>query len=140
MNKTPQELYQEREKRVLDAIALKKPDRVPIFSRFSFFSPKYAGMTIEEVMYDPEKLWKAFWKTMIEFEPDMDRNPFALLFIGPILEALDYRQLKWPGHGVSSNVSYQFVEGEYMKADEYDAGIFIFYDDADSGNFDHSFR
>jgi hypothetical protein len=33
MEKTPQELYQEREKRLLDVIALKKPDRVPIVFR-----------------------------------------------------------------------------------------------------------
>ena len=120
MNKTPEELYQEREKRVLDAIALKKPDRVPILPLFSFFVAKYAGMTIEEVMYDPEKLWKAQWKTMTELEPDMDNNPYGLRLLGPILETLDFKQLLWPGHGMTSNHTYQFVEGEYMKADEYD--------------------
>ncbi|MCX8022305.1 MAG: hypothetical protein N2745_05980 [Syntrophorhabdaceae bacterium] len=120
MAKSPEELYREREKRVLDAIALKKPDRVPVFTKFGFFAAKYSNMTMEEVMYDPEKLWKCHWKTMIEFEPDMDRNPFALMYLGPLLEALDYKQLKWPGHGLGPNVSYQFVEGEYMKADEYD--------------------
>ena len=121
MNKTPQELYQEREKRLVDAIALKKPDRVPIVGKFGFFSARYSGMTYEEVMYDPEKLWQAHWKTMTEFAPDIDRNPFGLTFIGPILETLDFQQLKWPGHGVPANISYQFLEGEYMKADEYDA-------------------
>jgi uroporphyrinogen-III decarboxylase len=120
MSKTPQEFYQEREKRVMDAIALKKPDRVPILAHFSFFPAKYSGMTIEEVMYDPEKLWKAQWKVMTEFQPDMDNNPFGLRFLGPILETLDFKQLKWPGHGVGPNFSYQFVEGEYMTADEYD--------------------
>lgn len=120
MAPTPQEQYKEREKRVLDAIALKKPDRVPIMPQFSFFSAKYSGFTPEEVMYDPEKLWKAQWRTLTEFEPDMDNSPFGLRFLGPLLETLDFRQLKWPGHGLSSNVSYQFVEGEYMKAEEYD--------------------
>ncbi len=37
MGLTPEELYKEREKRVLDAIALKKPDRIPIMPHFSFF-------------------------------------------------------------------------------------------------------
>jgi hypothetical protein len=32
MEKTNHELYKEREKRVSDAIALRKPDRVPIVS------------------------------------------------------------------------------------------------------------
>jgi uroporphyrinogen-III decarboxylase len=120
VGKTPEELYKEREHRVLDTIALRKPDRVPILAHFSFFPAKYSGFTPEEVMYDPEKLWKAQWKTMTEFEPDMDNNPFGLRFLGPLLETLDFKQLKWPGHGVGPEFSYQFVEGEYMKADEYD--------------------
>jgi uroporphyrinogen-III decarboxylase len=122
--KTPEELYAEREKRVLDAIALKKPDRVPIMVMFGFFPARYLGMTVEDVMYDPEKLWKAQWKTMVEFQQDMEQNPFGLRFLGPILETLDFRQLKWSGHGVGPDYSYQFVEGEYMKADEYDHFLF----------------
>ena len=115
------ELFRQREKRVNDAIALRVPDRVPILVFFSFFPPRYSGMTVQEVMYDPEKMWQAQWKTLMEFEPDMDQNPYGLRFLGPLLEALDFKQLKWPGHGVDPNLTYQFVEGEYMKADEYDA-------------------
>lgn len=118
--KKPEELYREREKRVLDAQALKKPDRVPIMVMFGFFPAKYMGMTIGDLMYDPDKVWDAQWKVMIDFEQDMEQNPYPLRFTGPLLEALDCKQLKWPGHGVDRDVSYQFVEGEYMKADEYD--------------------
>ncbi|MBN2241118.1 MAG: uroporphyrinogen decarboxylase, partial [Acidobacteria bacterium] len=40
---------------------------------------------------------------------------------GRILDALDVKIMKWPGHGVGKDVSMQqIVEGEYMKADEYD--------------------
>jgi hypothetical protein len=59
-------------------------------------------------------------RAILEFEPDMDQSPFATRFLGPILEALDFRQLKWPGHGMVANHTYQFVEGEYMAAEEYD--------------------
>jgi uroporphyrinogen-III decarboxylase len=120
MNKTPEELYKEREQRVLDAIALRKPDRVPMLFMVGFYPALRAGMTPEEVMYDPEKMMSAFWQTLIELEPDMDQNPYGVRFLGPLLDALDFKQLKWPGHGVAANVSYQFVEGEYMKAEEYD--------------------
>ncbi len=120
MGKTSEELYREREKRVNDAIALGVPDRVPIMVLFGFFPAKYSGMTVEEVMYDPEKLGEAQLKTILEFKPDMDQNPYAIRFLGPILEVLDFKQLKWPGHGVPANLTYQFVEGEYMKAEEYD--------------------
>jgi uroporphyrinogen-III decarboxylase len=118
--KTSQELYQEREKRVLDAMALKKPDRIPIMVMFGFFPARYIGVTLQELMYDPDKVWDAQWKVMTEFQQDMEQNPYPLRFTGPLLESLDCKQLKWPGHGVAPNVSYQFVEGEYMTADEYD--------------------
>ena len=50
----------------------------------------------------------------------MDQAPFANRFLGPVLEALDFKQLKWPGHGLAADTTYQFVEGEYMTAEEYD--------------------
>ena len=114
------ELYRQREKRVQDAIALRVPDRVPVLVLFAFFPARYCGMTIQELMYDPEKLFQAQWKTMVDFEPDMDNNPFGLRYLGPILETLDFKPLKWPGHGLASDHTYQYVEGDYMKVEEYD--------------------
>ena len=120
MKEDARELYVQREKRVNDAIALRVPDRVPILVLFGFFPVKYAGMTIQEAMYDPDKLFDAQVKTLLEFQPDMDSGPFAIRFLGPVLEALDFKQLIWPGHGMTANHTYQFVEGEYMTVDEYD--------------------
>lgn len=120
MSESAEELYRQREKRVNNAIALKKPDRVPIMVLFGFFPARYSGFTVREVMYDPEKMWRAQWKTLTEFQPDMDQNPYFLRYLGPILETLDFKQLIWPGHGMKADHTYQFVEGEYMTADEYD--------------------
>jgi len=40
---------------------------------------------------------------------------------GKAMEILDYRLYAWPGHGLSVDApGYQYVEGEYMKADEYE--------------------
>ena len=50
----------------------------------------------------------------------MDRFIIVTNQSGAVLEALDSRQLRWPGHGVSKYHTHQFVEGEYMKAEEYD--------------------
>ncbi len=124
MAKTPEELYQEREKRVNDAIQLKEPDRVPVMSLFGFFPARYAGITFEEAMYDYNKMMKAWMDTTVEFQPDMYENPFTIRYLGRVMEALDFKQLKWPGHGCDVMASYQYVEGEYMKADEYDAFLF----------------
>ena len=120
MTEGVQELLKQKEKRFEDVLALRRPDRVPIMVSFGFLPALHLGMTIEEVMYDPEKLWESQWKMTLEFNPDMEQNPYALRFLGPLLDALDFRQLKWPGHGLSPEVTYQFVEGEYMKAEEYD--------------------
>jgi hypothetical protein len=43
-----------------------------------------------------------------------------MVMYGPALETLDYHLYKWPGHGVKEHLSYQFVEKEYMKAEDYD--------------------
>ena len=120
MNEKAEKLYQEREKRFNDIVALRVPDRVPIMVSWGYLPAYLAGMTVQELMYDPDKLWDTQWKLTLEFQPDMEQNPFPLRFLGPYLEALDFKQLRWAGHGLEPNSTYQFVEAEYMKAEEYD--------------------
>ncbi|MBE0480759.1 MAG: hypothetical protein IBX68_07255, partial [Dehalococcoidia bacterium] len=55
MAKTPQELYMERERRVQDAMRLVLPDRIPIVPDAEFFPLRYAGVTVEEAMYDYDR-------------------------------------------------------------------------------------
>ena len=124
MEKTPEELYKERTKRVEDAIQLKVPDRVPILPIFAFFPAMYVGITCEEAVYDFGKLRMAAKKAILDFKPDMYTNPYTYTLSGPLLEALDFKQLRWPGHGVGPMSTFQFVEEEYMKAEEYDAFLF----------------
>ena len=124
MVKTPEVLYEERTKRVMDAIQLRVPDRVPFMPVFNFFLAKYGEITCEEAMYDYDKLAKAAKKSIMDFEPDMYSNPFARVALGNILETLDCRYLIWPGGGLPPNQSYQFVEKEYVKAEEYDDLLF----------------
>jgi uroporphyrinogen-III decarboxylase len=119
MNKTTEELYKEREKRVNDAVQLKTPDRVPVMMELSYFPAKYAGLTFEAAWYDYEGWLEANRKAVRDFEPDLVHiTPF---FPGKILEYLDPKPLRWPGHGVSPNHSHQYLELENMKADDYDA-------------------
>jgi hypothetical protein len=120
MNKSPEALFEERERRVNDAVALKEPDRVPVMVLSGFFPAHYGGITCEEAMYDFEKVMQAWTKFLQDFQPDMTDNPFTTRFLGAVLDALGSQQLKWPGKGVDVMSSYQFVEGEYMMADEYD--------------------
>lgn len=124
MGKSPEELYQERAKRVWDVISLKEPDRVPFLPTFTFFPVNYAGLSCEEAMYDYDKMGAAYRKALLDLEPDMFNSPYLTLAIGPLLEILDYKLIRWPGHGVAPDKTYQFVEGEYMKAEEYDDFLF----------------
>ncbi|OGO35979.1 MAG: hypothetical protein A2147_00430 [Chloroflexi bacterium RBG_16_57_8] len=123
MSEQPQELLQERTKRIQDAIQLRQPDRVPFAPFLTFFPAKYSGLSFEEAMHDYGKLAAAVKRFMLDFQPDALPDTFRILAWAPTLEILDYRQLVWPGHGGTPNVTYQFVEGEYMKAEEYDAFI-----------------
>jgi hypothetical protein len=122
MVKTPEELYQEREKRINDAIQLRVPDRVPFwFQDISFFPAKYTGTTSQTLMYDDDVFVAAYKKALTDFEPDMYFNPgHALHTPGDALEMIDSKQVKIPGREISPYHTFQFIEGEYMKAEEYD--------------------
>lgn len=124
MKKTPEALFEERTKRVKDAVQLKIPDRVPFTTFINFFHAKYGGITCEEAMYDYDKLAMACKKTIMDIEPDMYNNMFALVGLGSMLETLDCKYLAWPGGSLSPNQSFQFVEKEYIKAEEYDDLLF----------------
>jgi len=123
MGKSPEELYKERKKRVEDAVQLKTPDRVPFLPTLTFFNAPYSGISCEELMYDYDKLYSAWKKAILDFEPDM-YTAFNSTGIGPMLESLDCQWLKWPGHGLPANQSFQFVEKEYMSVEEYDDFLF----------------
>jgi uroporphyrinogen-III decarboxylase len=114
-------LYKERTTRLKDAIQLKrKPDRVPVLLIPSFAPAFYSGLTPHDVMYDYEKANNAWRKFYLDIQPDAH---FGCVAPGPgkFFDILDYKLYKWPGHGVAPESTYQAIEGEYMKADEYEA-------------------
>jgi hypothetical protein len=118
-----EKLYKERTTRIKDAIQLKKlPDRVPVMLIPSFAPAFYSGLTPHDVMYDYDKITTAWRKFYLDYQPDT-HGGCAVPSPGKFLEILDFKLYKWPGHGVSPETSYQCIEGEYMKADEYDTLI-----------------
>jgi len=115
--------YKDRVTRFTRALQVKEPDRVPCILPAGFFAAHYAGTNLHTVMYDYVELERAWLKFLREFDGDTYMGP-ALVPPGKALEAVDYKLYKWPGHGLSINTpSYQTVEAEWMKADEYDAFI-----------------
>jgi uroporphyrinogen-III decarboxylase len=57
-------------------------------------------------------------KAALYFQPDSIMGVFNNP--GPSLAVGD-RMTRFPGHGMDPNGSFQFIEGEYMKAEDYDA-------------------
>jgi len=117
-------LYAERIKRVQDAIALRETDRVPTLMFSMFWHAHASGSTCREMMYDYDKLGRVFKPLLLDLEPDMYMLPHLMNSHGPALELIGFRQLKWPGHGAPDNAVYQYLDHEYMKADEYDDYLF----------------
>ena len=116
-------LYQERVNRFIKAIKLEEPDRVPVILPAGFFAAYYAGGNLKKVMYDYHELSRAWIKFLNDFEMDSAVGP-GLVLPGKVLDMIDYKIEKWPGHGLDDDVSsYQYVEGEYMPPEEYDALI-----------------
>ena len=118
MSKTPDELLAERTKRIKAAYELRVPDRVPIDLNFGYMLARLGGITYEELERDHDKAQELLEKYALYFEPDIARgatfSPLPSVLLGD-------RQTKWPGYGLGPNGSFQYVEGEYMKAEEYDA-------------------
>jgi hypothetical protein len=109
--------------RCKDAVQLEKtPDRVPVLLLATFMAPDLYGVTPHEAMYNPEKLVSTCKKYLLDYKPDYYITP-ALIGTGKVFEILDYKQYKWPGHGVSEKSVYQYVEEEYMLAEDYPALI-----------------
>ncbi len=123
MEKSPEGLYQERVKRVLDACTGKVPDRVPIVGPYELFVYNYAGVTIKNAMNDYALARRACHKFLDDFQPDADFGP-VLAYPAKPMGFLGVKWFKWAGHGLGDNIMYQFIEGEYMKAEEYDEFIY----------------
>ncbi len=120
-SKEAEKLYKARVTRFIKTISMQEPDRVPCNLPVGYFPAYYAGYDLKTVMYDYEKQRDAWLKFMNDFG-DMDTfgGP-GLVLPARALEIIDHHLHRWPGHGLADNVpSYQFVEGEYMKPDEYD--------------------
>ena len=114
--------YRVRAQRMIDVYNVCEPDRVPVALPIGSLPVEYAGIDYRTAMYDAEKAAQAWLK--FSLETDLDAFAAPNVPVGEMLELLDYRLYRWPGHGMAKDgLGYQFVEAEYMTADEYDALI-----------------
>jgi hypothetical protein len=120
--------YKARVERIVAAIELREPDRVPICLNIGYWPAALAGMTAREAMTDPVRAGQAWVDFNLRFEPDGAVPPLPGANSAQMLEALDYRLYSWPGHGVPDDASFQYNEKEWMLAEEYDHLISDFSD------------
>ncbi|MGA3128340.1 MAG: uroporphyrinogen decarboxylase family protein [Candidatus Korobacteraceae bacterium] len=114
-------LFDERLGRYQAAIALEPTDRIPIATGTNVYAEIYSGNTKQETLYNPEKWLQAelaFARDFPEF--DVLRNN---RIYGPLYDAIDLKSYQLSGRDVGPNTDFQFMEAEYMLADEYDALI-----------------
>ncbi len=112
--------YKARVDRIVAAINLEKPDRVPVRLNMGFWPAKSAGLTAYEAMSDVPagaKAWKDF---NLKFQPDASVDPLHNTVPAAMFAALEYNLYAWPGHGVSEAASYQYNEKEWMVPEDYD--------------------
>ncbi|MEM1674529.1 MAG: uroporphyrinogen decarboxylase family protein [Candidatus Bathyarchaeia archaeon] len=137
-----EELARQRWERIKAAADLKEPDKVPLELLLDFgFRARWYGITTYEFFFDYEKAKKAIIKTATDFPTDFPPLPMfgtgsliglalrdypdiariAGVLTGPMHDILRDKYTRWPGREISPNSgSFQFIGGEFMKADEYD--------------------
>ena len=121
-DKANQALYEEREKRIADNVALRETDRVPFIYATRFWSAKLGGITFEESMYDVEKAVESTRQAIHMLQPDAYST--SIYAFGQTLETMGYKPMQWPGHGADPNATFQYIDEEFMSADEYDDYLF----------------
>ena len=97
---------------------------MPVALFQTFWLAKYGGISCRDAMYDYEKIAAITERACMELEPDLATPVMMTTAIGHILDGMQFRQLQWPGHGVAEDRSYQYLDNEYMSAEEYDDFLF----------------
>ena len=120
-NPEAQAAYRARVTRIVKSVRLEQPDRVPCILPAGQFPLHYAGITTRTAMYNAEEMKRAWRLFQRDFPSDTCAAPTFEIYPGRANEIMQNLTMKWPGHGLADDAEMnQYVEGEYMMADEYD--------------------
>jgi hypothetical protein len=112
--------YRARKKRMEDAMAMRKPDRVPVAPiAMTFYPTNIRGISNKEAMFNMDQSYRIWQEIIVAHDWDIAPPPTPLMS-GKFLEIIDSTQIKWPGGALQEDQPWQWVEGEFVKADEYD--------------------
>ena len=118
--KPPEQAFGERMNRIFTSYALQKPDRIPVLMPTGHFQAQWGGVTRQELTENADTELELLEQVALTYQPDAiagltNHSAYAV--------ALGDRMTRWPGHGLPPDGSFQFVEHEFMKAEDYDAFI-----------------
>ena len=121
VGKSPEVLLEERTRRLDDALHLRQPDRVPLQFAPGFLAAEMAGEPHGILFSDLDRALELQLAAARYFQPDTmsagKGHPGPSAVLGD-------RMTKWPGHGFDEDGSFQFIEHEFMKPEDYDAFLF----------------
>ena len=101
--------------RVLTAISLKEPDRVPVWPLIDFLPVKYYDVTAQEMIEDPDKSQKAtewIYHKLGGYDIAMAGGGMYMQYVNPFPDFFSVFYLDWrlPGRMLDVNASPQLVE------------------------------
>ncbi|MEE9377334.1 MAG: uroporphyrinogen decarboxylase family protein [Candidatus Lokiarchaeia archaeon] len=101
--------------RVLTAISLKEPDRVPVWPLIDFLPVKYYDVTAQEMIEDPDKSQKAtewIYHKLGGYDIAMAGGGMYMQYVNPFPDFFSIFYLDWrlPGRMLDVNASPQLVE------------------------------
>lgn len=113
--------YNIRVKRLIDVYNLQKPDRVPLSISAGNLPLTMAGLNTRALFYEPQKVCEAMMRFNEKYSEELETFAMPMMVPGEVMDILDYKLYLWPGHGLPTDADgWQYIEGEYMTADEYD--------------------
>jgi uroporphyrinogen-III decarboxylase len=117
---TPAEEFALREKRIGNAVSLEKPDRVPVMPlNCLYYATKAEGISNAVSQRDYEKRLACMRKMTKDLGLDT-APPMFNLTPTSFFEIMGVTDFRWPGGDLGDDMPNQYVEKEYLKADEYD--------------------
>jgi hypothetical protein len=113
--------YLVRAKRRVDFYNVTEPDRVPLTLPVGNLPYILAGINYRTAMYDYNQAVEACKKFNEKYSAELEYFASPSTIPGRVMDMMDYKLYAWPGHGLPVDAGgVQFMENEYMKAEEYD--------------------
>lgn len=115
------ELYEERLNRIKTAVALEKPDRIPVVPMGDSFCARHTGVKIADFCTNPELSHKTIIDSFSKLgEVDGLQH---VSFKADLLSTLWLSKLKMPGQDLPEDEIWQVDEQELMTVEDYDTII-----------------